>query len=74
MLVVSRGLRQDPFTHAAFGVVVACAEDGIVSSLLVGIVEIAMDVELYAFLESELIGTNGPIDLRLLSTVEAVDL
>jgi hypothetical protein len=60
--------------HTAFGVVVACSELGIEAAFLVNIVEVAVDVELDAFLDCELVGSDGPVDLGLFAAVEAIDL
>lgn len=73
MLDVLR-LRQDPFAEAAFRIVVSSSKLGIIAALFVGVVEVAMHVELDAFLNGEFIGTDRPVDLGLLAAVEPVDL
>ena len=67
-------LRQDPFGHAAFAVIVARAEPGVIARFLQRVVEISVDEELDALLEGDLIAADSLIGFGLLTGVEPVDV
>jgi hypothetical protein len=67
-------LPKNPFTYPSLAVVVTTSELGIVSALLVDIVEVAIYEKFDPFLDGELVRTHRPEDLRFLAAVEAVDV
>jgi hypothetical protein len=67
-------LGQDPFGHAPFAIVVAGAERRVIARFLQRVVEVSVDEELDARLESDLIAADGPVGFGLLTGVEPIDV
>jgi hypothetical protein len=65
---------ENPLSNTTLGIVVTPAVLGIIPADAVGVQQRAVDVELDALLDGELVGANGPVDLRLLAAVEAVNV
>lgn len=73
-MAVVLGLLQYPLADPAFGVVVAGTKSRVEPALLVGIVQVAVDVKFDAFLYGKFVCADGPVNLCLFAAVEAVDL
>lgn len=67
-------LEEDPFADAALAVVVPSMQGGVPARALVDVVQIPIDVVCNAGFEGELVGTNGPEDLRLFARVEPINV
>src|SRR5215212_127954 len=67
-------LRQDPFGHAAFAVIVASAKPGVITRFLERVIEISVDEELDALLDGDLVTADSPVGFGLFAGVEPVDV
>jgi ribose transport system permease protein len=67
-------LKQYPFAHTAFAVIMAGAEPGVVAGFLEGVVEVSVDEELDSFFNRYLVTADGPVGLGFLTGVEPVDV
>jgi hypothetical protein len=67
-------LEKNPFRNPSFSIIVSTTVPRVISTLFIPIVQVSIDEEFYAFLNSELIGANCPIGLGFLATVKPIDV
>lgn len=67
-------LRQNPFSHPPLAVIVTRSEFRVIPTLLVHVIQVAIDEELDPFFERQLVASDRPVYLRFLSTVEPVNV